>query len=426
MSEKRIRLGFGAGIVSLIVDGMAGIGLIHLLFKNLSSQEAGFWSLLTTAGAFFLLLPSALSPAISRTIAQSNWNELKTTTQVVPSQIQYTVRLQQIALLALSMLVFFIYILPILNTNGLTQGGAVAWTLYVFGLLITFEAFGHIACLNGFGEVGWDKLIRIGTTTIGFLANWWLLSAGIGLVGLSLVYVLQSAGLLLLAKHLCKQRTYKTFQWIGDLVSAKPLIFEASRILFLAGAGYVVSNSGVLVVEKQFGLENVARINAIIRVGTMLASVCILYPQMTYPYVAQAWSRQDKKRVRQLYNNGIIIAVSLCVLGSIVIGIAAKWVFPLWLGSENYLGPKVLFWTLAYQFVYVHHVAHSTPVLAATGDTFALPALLNALLVPLCLFWSPNTFGIVGVPIGMLVGTLVPSIWVVVRCWRTFNPKQNG
>lgn len=424
MSQKRIRLGFGAGIISLVVDGMAGIILIHLLFKNLSSQEAGFWSLLTTAGSFFLLLPSALSPAISRTIAQCHWDESKSTPQAAPSQIQYTVRLQQIALLVLSVFVFLIYILPILNTNALTQAGTIAWVLYSFGLLITSEALGHIACLNGFGEVGWDKVIRVGTTTVGLIANWWLLSVGIGLVGLSFVFVLQSVGLLLLAKYLCKQRSYETFQWNGQLVTAKPLIFEASKILFLAGAGYIVSNSGILVVETRFGLENVARFNAIIRVGTMLASICTLYPQMTYPYIAQAWSRKNREKVRELYITGVIIALSLSILGSIMIGITSKWIFPLWLGSENYLGTEILLWTLAYQIVYVHHVAHSTPVLAAVGDTFALPALSNAFLVPICIGWSANSFGMVGVPIGMLVGTLMPSIWVVFRCWRTISLNQ--
>jgi hypothetical protein len=58
----RITFGVAAGILSLGVDGLAGIGLVHLLFKYLPDREAGFWSLVTVAGTFLLLLPNSLFP----------------------------------------------------------------------------------------------------------------------------------------------------------------------------------------------------------------------------------------------------------------------------------------------------------------------------------------------------------------------------
>lgn len=229
--------------------------------------------------------------------------------------------------------------------------------------------------------------------------------------------------MLTLAIYAVKNRSYKMFQRIGRTKDAVKLMHEALRILLLAGAGYIICNSGTIIVEKEYGLQNVGRFNAILKVGMVLASVSLLYTQISYPYVAKAWAHGNKDHARRLYLGGISIAVSSCAIFGALLYFGANIIFTKWLGADNYLGQGVVLWVLIYQLIFVHHVAHSTPVIAATGGSFTIPAILNAILVPICISISIKRFGISGVPIGMLIGTLPPSIWVVTKSWKIFHPK---
>jgi O-antigen/teichoic acid export membrane protein len=299
--------------------------------------------------------------------------------------------------------------------------------LYVIGLLLTSEAFGHIACLNGLGEVGWDKVIRIVTSSLGLLASWSLLMAGGGLLGLGAIYLAQSVVLFCISQRIGRGKSFNSFSAVAGFRIPHRLLAEAGKLLLLGGGGYIVANVGTVTIERMFGLPDVARYNALLRVGVMLASVSVLFSQMTYPYIAQAWSMGDHKRVRLLYYQGIAFAVGTCALGSLIVLLLSNWLFPLWLGKANYLGPNVLAWSLAFQLLYVHHIAHSTPVLAAVGNAFVGPAILVVALVPVLVVYASKRYGIVGVPIGTLLGILPSSIWVVSRSWRFIHhpPSSN-
>jgi O-antigen/teichoic acid export membrane protein len=418
MSRRRIGFGVGAGVLSLLVDGMAGIALVHLLFKHLHPEEAGFWSLVTTVGTLLMLLPNSLTPAISRIVAQSPGRSEVNGVGEMWRTFRDAVRCSQIALLLVSLLIYAGYIFPVAGHNGLTFSGSSAWLLYVIGLLLTFEAFGHIACLNGLGEVGWDKVIRILTSSFGLLASWWLLRSDGGLLGLGAIFLGQSVVLFCISQRISRGKSFNSFSPLASFRIPRHLLAEGGKMLLLAGGGYIVANVGTVTIERLFGLPDVARYNALLRVTTMISSICTLFPQMAYPYVAQAWSKRDRKRVKTLYLQGIAIAVGLWSLGASAVWFLGDWLFPLWLGRNNYLGSDILFWTLIYQLVYVHHIAHSTPVLAAAGDAFIGSALLIVVLVPCFVVWAAYKFGIIGVPMGTIAGMLPSSVWVVFRCWR--------
>jgi O-antigen/teichoic acid export membrane protein len=312
------------------------------------------------------------------------------------------------------------------RAGSLSWPALLAWILYTAGLLLTFEGLGHIAILNGFGEVGWDKVIRIATSTAGFLASWWILHHRGGLGGLGAVFLMQGAILLLFALVVSRRRTFRTLGPLWPALLPRGLLSEGAKLLALAGAGYVVSNSGFIVIEKTFGLEFVARYSALTRVGMVLASASALLPQMIYPYAARAWTGGDVSRFRKLYWSGLAGAMAACLTGAASVWLLSDQLFPRWLGPANYLGAPVLLWVLLYQVVCVHHMSHCTPVLAAAGNAFILPALFNAILVPPCVHWACRRWGIIGVPAGTLLGTIPPSIWVVVICLRfvlTARPK---
>lgn len=115
MIDRKMRFGFGAGVASLFVEGLGGIVLVHLVFENLSPKEAGYWTIVATIGALFLILPSSLSLAISRTIAQSKIFKENASQSTAIKEVHLVVRFQQGAVVVLSVLIFAFYIYPILK-----------------------------------------------------------------------------------------------------------------------------------------------------------------------------------------------------------------------------------------------------------------------------------------------------------------------
>jgi MFS-type transporter involved in bile tolerance (Atg22 family) len=106
MSVRRIGFGVGAGVLSLLVDGLAGIALVHLLFKHLLPAEAGFWSLVTTVGSLLMLLPNSLTPAISRIVAQSPGLSEANGVGELWRTVRDAVRCGQVALLLVSLMIY--------------------------------------------------------------------------------------------------------------------------------------------------------------------------------------------------------------------------------------------------------------------------------------------------------------------------------
>ena len=81
---------------------------------------------------------------------------------------------------------------------------------------------------------------------------------------------------------------------------------------------------------------------------------------------------------------------------------------------------------MIYALIYSQHVAQATPVLACFGNAFAIPAILNAVLVfPFC-YWGAKYLGPAGIPWGTVAATIIPSIWVSLTAYRLIwrNPTK--
>src|ERR1039458_3552650 len=72
MARKKIMFGVGAGLISLAIDGIAGLIIFGLLVRYLPPKSAGYWILITTTGSFLLLLQCGLGPTVAREVGQTH------------------------------------------------------------------------------------------------------------------------------------------------------------------------------------------------------------------------------------------------------------------------------------------------------------------------------------------------------------------
>jgi O-antigen/teichoic acid export membrane protein len=165
-----------------------------------------------------------------------------------------------------------------------------------------------------------------------------------------------------------------------------------------------------------------------LKVGILLTSVANLLPQMLYPYVAKAWASSDWRLCRRYYLLGVLGAVGVYIILATPIFLLREPLFTHWLGKGKYLGTAILGAFLVYQLIYVHQCAQASPVFASNGNAFIVPSIVSGILTPIMVIFLSRWFGLVGIPLGMIVGILPCSFMVIRTSWRSimrnrFSPE---
>jgi O-antigen/teichoic acid export membrane protein len=240
--------------------------------------------------------------------------------------------------------------------------------------------------------------------------GWGVIGLSFSLLGLSGLRYICSRALLLLFNPSLKNQDARPTYHRGDL---KIMFGVGSKLLVLSLLGYFLNNIGIFIIEGHFGISEVQKFNAISKVSSLVMAISVLIPQMLYPYIAGAWAKGDGALVQRYYRIGVMASMALAFsfCGGIVL--VADWLMPIWLGPENYLGLQVLLPSLIYALIYVHHMAHATPTLACLGSGFIWCALVNVALAYPCILIAIKSLGIAGVPVGLIVAVILPSIAVV-------------
>ncbi len=419
MARKKILFGVGAGIVSLGIDGISSLLILRLLTQYLSVDKAGYWILVTSAGSLLLVLQCGLGPAIARAVATArvanDTDKLRSLLGAVDVAFRFVAGAVAVAAVA----IFFCYLWSTAQRAHLTLASAMGWFPYAVGMAANLQGQASIFILNGYGEVGWDKVFRSVFTVLGFVAVWGALMMGASLPTLGLIYLGQNL-LFWIAAH------WKLRGYLDESARRLPpqagqvgtLFREGSKLLLLSVLTYLITQFTIFIVEKYFGLTQVAAYSAMLRVGVLIGTVGSLLPQMLYPYTASSWAAGDYARCRRYYVAGLLISVAITLLMVLPLCLFGREIFALWLGAKVPYSAACFAAVLVFYVVYVHHSAHATPALAVEGDAFTIPAIINTAMVMILVFELPRFLGLVGVPLGMVLGTAPVSAYVVWKSWR--------
>lgn len=425
MARKKILFGVGAGIVSTGVEAVCGLISLPMLMKYLPLQEAGYWNIGTTLVGFLMLLQCGLGPTISREFAilrGKSGSFIGDSESILNmAAVRWAGLIVGCGVMVIGGIIYLGYLAPLAHKNSLGLGSAGAWLGLATATAINLAAAQVMSVLEGLGEVGWDRVLRIVFSALNLAILWFLLHSGFSLTAMGISVCAQA----LVRYWLSRRILFYFFPRLrsrneGGSCQARlrSLFTMGSKLLLLSASGYVINNMGLFIMEKRFGLEIIPEYNALLRVGLLISSTCLLIPQMLYPFVARAWAGGDKPRVRRYYLAGWGAGVTLGLASAAFFLSLNRFIFPRWLGAGHYLGVQILLPILVYSLVFIHHVAQATPVLACFGKAFAIPAILNAALVFPCCYLGSKWLGPVGIPWGTVVATIIPSAWVTYTSWR--------
>lgn len=427
MSRKKISFGFILGSIGLAVESLSGLAILPMLLHFLPKNVAGLWILFGSFQALFNLSQTGFSFVVIRMAAEvkncQDQDKFSAFYHLITTSYKWVVSL----IIMLTFLIYAAYIYWVLLPLDSVFEGTIVWLMLSAGFAIRFYAMKNLHIVNGFGELGRDKMLQIITTSLTLLFFYIVLHFGLGLYGLgavaltfSMVYWLGSMVVIKRYVHplsQCKRVTVSR----GEKIS---FLKQASKMLVLSAAAYLTMYTDVVIVERLFGLGVLPQFSALVKIVSLVMAISLLLQQMTYPYIAINWSQRNYSACFELYKKGILYSVGIGFIMSILVFILAPFIVPLWLGKGTYLGPTVFGFQLLYGIIYIHHCAHASPVVATGANAFIIPAIINALIAIPSSILGGIWFGITGIIIGNLIAMAITSTYVVTWSIRFFSSKR--
>jgi O-antigen/teichoic acid export membrane protein len=419
MARNKIVFGIGFGIICLGADGIAGVLLLRLLIHYLPSAIAGYWVLVTSAGSLLLLTQLGMGLTLARAIARARVASDAFAVESTLGGVEVAFRFISLGLGLAAIGIFFGYLWPAAKRGGVGFGTAWSWFPYALGLAANVQGQKSLVVLNGYGEVGWDKVFRTVYSTIGIASVWVALYLGLNLPTLGIAYLVLNL-LFWFAAH------QKLRHFLGDSVEVgtpqkgqvKGFFLDASKLDLTNLMGFLTTQFTVFIVERGYGINQVISYSAMVRVGGLIGNLGATIPQMLYPYFASSWAAQNYQKFRRYYIFGIIASVGVFLALSLPIFLLARPLFELWLGPGQYPGNLTFGAILLFNVIFVHHRAHATAALAALGRAFVVPLVINLVLFLLLIFCLPREMGLVRIPVAMILGFVPVAAYIAQQSWR--------
>jgi O-antigen/teichoic acid export membrane protein len=424
MYKKKISFGVLFGGIGLIVSTLSGLIIYPLLLKSSSKEIAGLWFFYISFSIIIALGEGGLAPIVMRRAAKAKVDNDPEELNHFLDLIKKSFRIVTLLVSAICFIIYFAYIhWVLLEHPAIFNEGLIAWILFVAGNILTVSNYRNIYIINGFGEVGWDKVVQIIVSIFSIGGYFIALKVGAGLIGLSFVFFLSGVlfsvlSVLLLKKFSPYKVNSSKIKVAKDEITA--IFKEGGQVLILNVVAILVLNKDVFLVERFSGLTVLPLFTALNRIQGMVPAVAMLIPSMIYPFIAQSYAEKNYGKTYKLYWQGVIFAMIVAIFICLILIIFADKLVPLWLGDGNYLGNSIFGLMLLFALLIVHHTAHATAIISIGANYFMWPAIINALLSLPFSYIGIKYYGIEGMIIGNIIATFFPSIYVVYYSIRYF------
>lgn len=413
------------GLVYLFAEGISQLLLVPLISKAYGPEKAGLWFLINNFLVLIQIGQAGLGPAAIRGLASVAHRPIR----VFQDEYAKVTRAYRIALggflIVLGLLTFYIG-----EAAGDLQHWPTLWFSFAAGLAARMYAWKWLNAVNALGNVGLDKAIMVFGVFLSTSAYISLIhfdqplaTLGIAYGSLGLVHMLMCKYLYItvLSRRDRNSITSDSSTPVAPAEPSKHYLALAFPFVILNISGFFVMNFDVIVAERLLGSAVVPHYFVLAKLGLLLLAVATLYQQMSYPFIAAAWSQKRFADASQLYKRGLMVSLGVSLLGATVMLLAAPYVIPLWLGPGTYLGFPVFAAQLLFVVVSTHTIAHALPALATSQVSFVDLAITSAIVAVPMTFGLGSWLGLAGIGLGGVLATIIPSYVHAVRAHRVFQ-----
>ncbi|MDB4114570.1 hypothetical protein N9572_03490 [Flavobacteriaceae bacterium] len=418
---KKVSFGFIAGVLSIGIDGLAGLIVLPMLLEFLTKEIAGLWLFFISFSGLIALGQAGLAPVVIRLTA-----ELKSKSKTILGNnfwgtTFWSYNLATFFVFIICVTLYFVYVKGVLIEQNFVYQGTLCWFFLSLSYMIRIFFIKYLHFINGFGEVGWDKIIQIFVALLNLGGFYFVLKLGFSFSALGTVYLLSGILFATLSYYIFKKFN-QSYILNNKITTSKKHIFllfgESGKILILNLTAFLVLQSNMFIIERIIGLEILPYYAGLYRITTLVLAISGMVTLMLFPFISQSFAKNELTKVKDIFKRNIFISNGIAILLSLLLFILAPYLIPIWLGPDGYLGPDVFGSMLFLVIIYANHNAFANSIIAIGANTFVYPAILNAVLSISLAILGGMKFGIIGIILGNIIGTIIPSIYVVTWSYK--------
>ncbi len=417
--------------VASMVNGLATVPLFLSAFGR---ENYGFWAALLGTTAYLSLLNFGVAQTVSSGASRAARDDAAAVPRLIGFGFRFYLR---VGVVALPTAIVVGLACPWAAWFGLDASRDVESRLTaaaVFGSFIVELPFSVLrAALYGAGEVTQERLLGVGAIVLRVAAAavfavtqpaLWL-----GVLVLSAINLTSAvAAFALLQRRFpalwSSLRAPRSAEQVVEAAAMRP---QSVNYFVLQIAGAIVWSTDALLTGFMLGAGAAAEVSAAWRVISIVLSLGGVVVPAVAPTLARVWAEGDTARSVALATDTAQVVFALLLAGTLGAAAAGEAIFALWLGPDMFAGRGA--W-LAYCLIVVVQAMLVVPeaFVTQTGrhSAYARATLVEAAIKLALSLALMRAFGLIGLPLGTLIGRCTTTFWIVLRSFGEATGQSWG
>lgn len=280
------RLPYGIAVILTGITILSGPINFRIIYHYLESSECGLWILMVSMLAYVPAFDFGLNQSVLEQLSARGDNSNRIVLMVIQSKINLLIA--QFVVIGLIGVIGLIYLCNLVPQRDLNALVLVSWGFIVISMYVVSVNSLFLSVLLGTGEVLNERLLRAFVILFSGVGTFLSLKNGGKIVGLAQIWLLTNSCLFVFL--LTKLGFVKIFPIlvIRAIVSKNKIFAKAFRrmhFVMMNIGGILILQSHSMITSCSVGLDNIARVDLIVKIVMTTVMVSVIKVQLEMPFV---------------------------------------------------------------------------------------------------------------------------------------------
>ena len=419
MVKAATRIDIFWGYLAQLLNIGAGLILLPILLRYMSSEDVGLWFVFITLASFAQLLEFGFQPTLARTISyiyagatsivayglppvpESGHEVNRLLLAQITSTSRFVYQIVSFATAVVLLIAGTYYISTLLVPSQPHNNVLLGWLSFALGFMITFYYGYFNALLQGRGDITQTYKVIILTRGSFLIIGAIFTVMGFGLLGLGIASLI-SCAVGRFAAHLFyfspnHPESKIAFKLKTDgRVLVKLLLPNASRIGLVQIGAFLIHRTSILLVSSYIGLMATASYGMTITVLMALSSISNVVCQAQLPHMNALQLGNEKLKLQKIFCSSLVVGWLSYISGAILILIFGNRLLIIISSSTFFLPTGQLILFIAIFLLELNHTIAATYLTTINKIPFVSAAIVSGILITGINFILAPIFGVWG------------------------------
>lgn len=416
----KIYVGVASGVGLTAISALVGFVQFRLIVEFLPKDLAGVWFLFLNIGAYLTYFDLGISPTVSREVGFIS-GRTSPDDQACRQEIADLLATCIMLFRSLGLIVFvlclilgglLIYnVVPAVSRMEL----GIAWMIFAVGASCNLAGGAWYSALYGLGHVATERVLRGCTQLFGLFLIAMFLSAGFGIVGLSVAWTLQGlavcvAGMIALYR---KCPFLRSKNGTASRAILKRLALPSIKLAATGLGAILILQTDNIIIASVIGPAAIPPYEAAARLSYYCSCLSMLIIGSSTPFISKLSVVGDRDSMRGMILKNVRYSMSLMIVLAAFFAVFSDRAIQIWLGNGNFVGYPIIWIMFVMLTLEVHHNILGSATMATGRVIFHWVALGAGILNIVLSLILVRYFGLLGVALGTLLAQLLTNNWFV-------------